>query len=493
VHWDGKSRVRVSPELVEVSSASAPTTTWKQAFEADPSDVFSVQADIAGQVASELGVALGSGAKRAMTARPTENLAAYDAYLQGLALLPRTLTAGTATPSAEIARQAAVAFRQAVTLDPSFAEAWARLSLADSRLNLADPSPAALDESRTAAERSLRLKPALAEGHQALGAYYANGPGDYARALAEDSIGLAAAPENVELLTSSGVNLISLGRLDLGIDRLRHALALDPRSMLTARQLAAALNRKGDFARAQAVAEHGLAVDPSSLALLEFDAIARRGQGDLSGSRATLEKALGVYPTNYEIMVLEVMTYLMAGDLARARGFLRDAAARSDSLALFSYVASTYDLYWVLDDHEQSMLLTLGPGENPRRDWALALAHIYWLRGRRDLARAYADSALAAPQGTDPEDIALRGVAEAYVGRVDEALRDGHRAVALDPIQTDLTTGPYTEMVMARIFLIAGEPDSAAAALAVASKTPGSYLTSAWLTSDPTWAHVFKK
>jgi len=298
VSWDGRrSRVRVSPELVEVTSSAAPTTTWKQAFEADPSDVFSVQADIAGQVASGLGLALGSGAKRAITARPTENIAAHDAYLQGLALLPRIFTAGADRPSAEVARQAAAAFRQAVALDSSFALAWARLSLADSRLYLTESSPPVLAESRAAAERSLRLSPALPEGHQALGAYYANGPSDYARALAEDSIGLAVAPDNVELLTSAGSNLIVLGQLDRGIERLRRALALDPRSVLTAQRLTVALNRKGDYAGAQAIANHGLTVDPTSLLLLVAKAGAQRGQGDLAGARATLDRALAVDPT----------------------------------------------------------------------------------------------------------------------------------------------------------------------------------------------------
>ena len=492
VSWDGKSRVRVSPELVEVTSAPAPTTKWKQAFEADPSDVFSVQADIANRVASELGVALG-GAKRVATERLTENVAAHDAYLQGLALLPRAMTMGGENPSPEFARQAAAAFRQAVSLDSGFAAAWARLSLADSRLYLTQPSPPVLAESRRAAERAVSLMPALPEAHQALGAYYTNGPGDYAKALAEDSIGLAVAPENVELLTSAGVNLINLGRLDAGIERLRHALTLDPRSVLTALRLAAALNRKGDYAHAQTVADHGLAVDPTSVALLETEANARRGQGDLAGARATLQRALAVDPANFEIIVFDAMTYLMGGDLAGARGVLHDASVRVDSLALFSYVATTYDLYWVLDDGEQRALFRMGPGAIPRRDWALGLANIYWLRGQRDLARAYGDTAFAAASGDDAQDIALRGVAEAYVGRVDDALRDGRRAVALDPVVSDRVNGVYTETLLARIDLIAGQSDSAAAALAVAQRSPGTYLTPGWLTIDPTWAHVIKK
>src|SRR5262249_32707026 len=148
-------------------------------------------------------------------------------------------------------------------------------------------------------------------------------------------IGLSEAPENVELLTTAGVNEINLGRLDAGIERLRHALALDPRSVLTATRLADALNRKGDFAGARDAARHGLGVDPTSLALLEDEAYAQRGQGDLGAARKTLEQALLVAPKNFEIIELDAMTYLMAGDLENARAVLHEATTRVDSAALF--------------------------------------------------------------------------------------------------------------------------------------------------------------
>ena len=83
VRWEksgDKSRVRVSPELIQVSTGS---TRWQQPFDANLTDVFQVQADVAGQVAQALDVALGSGAKETLAERPTANLAAYDAYLKG--------------------------------------------------------------------------------------------------------------------------------------------------------------------------------------------------------------------------------------------------------------------------------------------------------------------------------------------------------------------------------------------------------------------------
>jgi serine/threonine-protein kinase len=86
VRWerraDGTSQVQVNPELVEFTDGR-PTTRWQQSFDASLSDVFTVQATIAGQVAQALDVALGDSSRRELAERPTSNLAAYDAYLRG--------------------------------------------------------------------------------------------------------------------------------------------------------------------------------------------------------------------------------------------------------------------------------------------------------------------------------------------------------------------------------------------------------------------------
>ncbi len=86
VRWQksgGTSRVQVSPELIEVKESGAPASRWQQPFDAALTDVFQVQSDIASKVAQALGVALGAGEEKRLSERPTENLAAYDAFLKG--------------------------------------------------------------------------------------------------------------------------------------------------------------------------------------------------------------------------------------------------------------------------------------------------------------------------------------------------------------------------------------------------------------------------
>ncbi|HLQ22067.1 MAG TPA: serine/threonine-protein kinase, partial [Gemmatimonadales bacterium] len=87
IRWErGKGaagRVRVSPELIRVTPGAAPTTKWAQPFDAPLTDVFEMQADIAGRVTQSLNLALGAGAPAGRSARPTTSTDAYDYYLQG--------------------------------------------------------------------------------------------------------------------------------------------------------------------------------------------------------------------------------------------------------------------------------------------------------------------------------------------------------------------------------------------------------------------------
>ncbi len=73
-------RVRVSPELVEVHDGVAPEIRWQQSYDTTLADVFDVQAAVATRVADKLGLVLSPPAQTQLAARPTQNLAAYDAY-----------------------------------------------------------------------------------------------------------------------------------------------------------------------------------------------------------------------------------------------------------------------------------------------------------------------------------------------------------------------------------------------------------------------------
>jgi len=452
--------VRVSPELIEVAAGRAPTTRWQAPFEAPLTGVFEVQAAIASRVAEALGVALGVKERQALARPLTGNLAAYKAYLRGEAIWP-----ATGAPNASIARQAIPYYEQAVALDSGLVEAWYRLAGAHLRIygSGGTPSPAEGEAARTAATRILGLAPERPEGRVALGYYYLRVRSDTKRALEQFTLALAMAPDNIDALGFAAYAEQYLGRWDAGLAHLRRAATLDPRSAGIAASLQQALLLLRRYPEAHAAADRALALAPGSARMVHSKA----------------------------------MVYLAQGDLGRARAVLREGLERIDPAALVSWFGYAADLYWVLDEPEQQLLLRLPPSayDNNRASWGLVLAQTYALRGDVARSRIYADSARLAFEEqlrgapTDAQLHALYGLSLAYLGRKAEAVREGEHAVVLAPLTERAADGAYVRHQLVRIFLLTGEHDRALDQLEPLLKIPY-HLSPGWLKIDPNFNTV---
>jgi serine/threonine-protein kinase len=459
VRWakakEGASRVQVSPELIEVRTARA---TWQQPFDAALTDVFKVQGDIAGQVASALNVALGSSQQRALAERPTTNLSAYDVYLKGAAARARGSDPATV-------RAAVGHFERAVALDSAFAVAWAALSEASSLLYTSGLSPQLAEQSRSAAERAIALNPRLPEGYRSLGDYYRRILSDGGRATAEYRRGLEVAPSNADLLRVLAYAEQNRGLWEASLEHLTRSQQLDPRSALTAQALAGILVALRRYPEALAAADRALALEPADLGTVENKA----------------------------------MAYLAQGNLAEARNVLSEPPPGVDLPTFVAYVATFQDLYWALNEEQQALLRRLSPGpfDNDIPFWGLALAGAWEVKGDMKRARAYADSArialeqqLRASPG-DPQRITLLGVAHAYLGRRDDAMRLGEQGMKALPLTKDAVLGSYLQHQAARIYILLGEPDKALDLLEPLLKIPY-FLSAGWLKIDPTFDPIRK-
>jgi serine/threonine-protein kinase len=458
VRWEksgGTSRVRVTPELVDARPGQAGRSRWGQQFDASLTDVFQVQADIATKVADALGVALADSARRELTAKPTENLAAYDEYLKGEAA-----SQGMSATDPPSMRRAIQFYQRAVALDSTFATAWARLSHAQSRLyGNAVPDPALAEQARLAAERARRLNPNEPLVYRALGAYHGTVPPiDLARVRAEYEQGLRLAPRNADLLGAIAFTEMSLGQWDSAAVRLDRATLLDPRSALIVTTVSDVRRSLRQYAAADSAADRALALAPTNPRTVSRKAMAALGRGDLAGARAAVRAGLG----------------------------------RMDPVLLLTYLATYYDLYWVLDDNQQRQVLALPPSAygDDRSNWGIVRAQVYHLRGDRTQTAIYADSARiafvdhirAAPD--DPQQHAFLGLALAYLGRAAEAEREGRRGVELGA--GDATFVPYLQHQLARIYLLTGQPEKALDLLEPLLKVPYD-LSPGWLRVDPTF------
>ncbi len=462
VRWEkgeaGRSRVRVSPELIQVATGS---TKWEQPFEANLTDVFQVQADVAGRVAQSLDVALGAGEKQALAERPTGNLAAYDAYLKGEEV-SKSVSVGD-PPSL---RRAMVYYEQAIALDSSFAIAWAARARVYSALyGNSVPDPGLARTALASAERARALAPDRPEGYLALAEYYRGVANDSPRAFEQAQLGLKAAPADVNLLVVAALAQQAQGRWEAATELLGKAQAIDPRSTSTGWRLARSLLFRRRYDEAQVACERGLQVAPTHLGILETGAMIAAAQGDLAAARAAL----------------------------------RSAPAAVDPAAFVAYVANFYDLFWLLDESQRTLLYQLTPAQfdDDRGAWGLALAGAYALQGDVRQARAHADSARAALEEqirstpTDGQLHALLGVALAYLGRKAEAIREGQRGVELSPTSRNAFSGPYVQHQLARIYILVGEPEKALDQLEPLLQIPY-YLSPGWLRIDPAFDSLRK-
>ena len=135
--------------------------------------------------------------------------------------------------------------------------------------------------------------------------------------------------------------------------------------------------------------------------------------------------------------------------------------------------------------------------DDDRGTWGLVRAETYYVRGDLARARVYADSARLGLEETlkaTPDDAqrrVFRGLALAYLGRRAEAVKEGEHAVALSPTARDGYLGPYVQHQLARIYVVAGEPDKALDQLEALLRTPY-FLSPGWLRIDPNFEPLRK-
>jgi TolB-like protein/Tfp pilus assembly protein PilF len=460
VQWDksagGASRVRVSPELVTVSSREAPKTRWGEQFDAAVTDVFQVQAELASNVASALGVALGDSARQELASKPTGSFVAYDAFLKGEAA-----SQSMAENNPPSLRRAAGFYEQAVAVDSTFFLAWAQLARVYSTLSFTNPSRVNAERAHAALKRALALGSNRPEAQLALGEYHQRAELDHVTAIAAYEAGVRQAPNSIELLMALATAEQALGRWEASVEPLTRAAALDPRSVNAVRRISNAL-----------------------LCLRRYEA-----------ADSMADRALAVAPTNLRILEQKITVSLARGDLAAAKQAVRFVASRVESAELVAHLASFAEFYWLLDDVQQRQLLTLPPSafDNDSGTWAIVRAQTYHFRHDQTHARAFADltQRIVGEQiRVTPDNGQLRitrGLALAYLSRKSEALREGERGVTLWPVTRDALVGYYIAHQRVRIHLLVGEYEGALDQLERLLKLPG-YLSPGRLRIDPTFA-----
>src|SRR5438045_5668978 len=246
----------------------------------------SVESEVAKAIADQLRARLTGQEEQVITAKPTDNPEAYDAYLRGLAY---NLKAGANTPVNALGAQKYL--REAVRLDPKFALAWAVLSNTESRgyvtLNL-QPTVALREEARQAAETALTLQPNLGEAVLAKGYYHYSCLKDYDTAVRYFEKARPLLPNSSRIRESLAYVERRRGQWDEGEAYFNEAERLDPRNAYLLGQHAQSYLVLRRFPEALRKLDQVLNITPDDVDTLATKAVIAQAEGDLPRAAALL-------------------------------------------------------------------------------------------------------------------------------------------------------------------------------------------------------------
>ena len=227
--------IRITAQLIEVSTDSH---LWSDAYNRKLENVFEIQEEISKAIAAELQVTLGTAGK---TGRPTENLEAWQLFLRGRHLYQNR-------GEAQLAR-ALELLKQAVELDPDFADAWANLAAANIVYGYGQEEAYKefYRDGRLAALRAIEINPDNGFAHAVLGLAH-TGAFSWDEAMREYELAIRLNPNETNSLLWKGIALINLGYVDQAIAIFKQAERLDPVFTNVHNWLAIAYGVKGDIA-----------------------------------------------------------------------------------------------------------------------------------------------------------------------------------------------------------------------------------------------------
>jgi TolB-like protein/class 3 adenylate cyclase/Tfp pilus assembly protein PilF len=437
------NRVRVTAQLID---ARTDAHQWAERYDRDLADVFAIQSEIAKAIADQLEAKLSPQERARVEEKPTGNTEAYAFYLRAnqIARNPDTLL--------EDYKAAVQLYMQAITLDPDFALAHARLASAAAAIfHYYEPTDAWKMKARTEAEIALRLQPNLAEGHFALAQCIYWMEQDYGRALEQFEIASRLSPGNGDI-----------GRLIAAIKRRqgkwRESLAeyervekIDPQNPNIVRELLITNTAMRRWPEAARWAERMRAMAPASLvAKIQSGYVDFWWRADTRLLKSLLSQVPAGTDPDGLITSCRWDVAMIDRDFAAARTALQTSELNEISYTNAGATPKTFLQGCIeLAEGKQTQAQELFEAARPKFEKAVE----------------------EAPLSADRH--ANLGWFYAFAGRKDEAIREGRKAVELKPESKDAFDGAIMNCYLALIYARVGENDLAIPLIERLLKTPG--------------------
>jgi len=453
---EGRGRVRVVPSLTKVSDS---IQVWANVYDESIAELFQVQSDISKKVTEALGIALREPEKRALEIMPTRNMQAYDYYLRGNDLV---FQSNDQKPT----RQAIENYEKAVSLDPNFYQAFARLAQAQAMYYFYhyDHSPDRSAKAKDAVDNASRLNPQAPETHTAQGYYYYWCQLDYEKALEHFGISLEKQPQNAPILEGIAFIKRRQGKLDEAMSYLKRASELDPLSINTAFQLGVTYLLLRNYQEAEKCFNRTLILNPEYALAYYRKTCLSFYQGDTKKARQVLEEASRTLriPDPNLILYPWVLVDIFEGKYDPALQRLV-----SDASEAFSY-----QFYFVPKSQLQ--------------------AQIYGLMKNPQMEKRQYESAVAFLEGKirkEPEDsryYSALGIAYAGLGRKKDAVLAAEKATAILPLSKEFMGGAFRARDLALVYTMVAEYDKAFNLIEQLLSATGE-ISVQFLRLDPVW------
>jgi len=467
------NRVHLNAQLIDTRTD---THVWAEEYDRNLNDLFAVQAEIAQKVAGHLHAKLSASEKASVEEKPTQDLVAYDLYVRAVSLIYNAQLPSLAN---SVDRSEAVdLLNKAVARDPNFFLAYCQLAFVHDLIyqQEIDHSPARLALAQSAIDSASRLRPDSGEAHLALGWHLYWGYSNYARARAELALAQLSLPNNPRAFELAGLIDRRQGRWAEATHNLERAGELDPQNIPYLITLATTYLRLHDYDQMARVMDRIISIQPDrSKPRIIRAFIEQDRRADTRPLRAAIEKALANEPGAAEDPWIAGMRL----DLALCDRDLKAAATIAAALPL----KQTLDAGFTQGSRDFSL------GVVARFKGDAMAARAAFMKVRADLEEA---------MRIHPDDTSLLfdlGLIDAALGRKEDALREGRRAMELraralptaqDPMFGSSTNEASMKTSFAMICAWAGELDLALKQLEVVTKIPGgpSY---GGLRLDPMW------
>jgi TolB-like protein/cytochrome c-type biogenesis protein CcmH/NrfG len=451
--------VHVNVQLIRCSTDEH---LWAESYNRKLDDVFGVEGEVATAIADQLNARLSQSEQKAVTAKPTQNAAAYDAYLRGVAFQSRV--DGLRTNWVKSAE----AFAEAVRLDPDFAVGWAQLARQESLVyNSVNHSPDHQAAARKALDKAIKLGPDLVETKIAQGWYQSYVEADYGAAAAS-------------------------------LEQVRRQY---PNNSSVSEVLAAVLRRQGHWEESRRLFDQTIELDPRNVFLLANAALAGLETRDPAYTQKYMRRALDLSPQNATLVSQLAVSYQMSGDIKQAQTVL-DSVQPQDGDSFYFGVLANNAIY--LRDYQpaiatfQSHLKNLRTSDSYFPNYENYLADLQRHSGNIPAAttiyrKAKADAEeLLRSQPKNADLLDTLAWAETWLGDKSSALKHAREAVVLMPASKEPRVGPSYEDTFARIQAQLGEKDAAITALQhlLVTSYSSPVVTPALLRLDPDWDNL---